>query len=76
MNWKVRHQGSPRSIDGLTLPQVLEGLNDGLWEPTDEVMGPDEQQWVAMENHPQLAEAVADYEPPPQNEPEDETRST
>jgi biopolymer transport protein ExbD len=74
MTWKIRHQGSPRSIEGLTLPQVIEGLQDGLWEPTDEVMGPQDQQWVAIENHPQLAEVAADIEPPPPRTYDDETR--
>jgi biopolymer transport protein ExbD len=74
MTWKIRHQGSPRSIEGLTLPQVLEGLQDGLWEPTDEVMGPQDRQWVAIENHPQLAEVAADIEPPPPRPYDDETR--
>jgi biopolymer transport protein ExbD len=74
MSWKVRHQGSPRAIENLELPQVLEGLRDGLWEQTDEVMGPGEASWVAMESHPQLAEVVADMEPPPPKVHEDETR--
>jgi biopolymer transport protein ExbD len=72
--WKVRHEGSPASIDDLTLQQVLEGLADGLWEGTDEVMGPGETEWVAIENHPQLAEAAADLEPPPPRTYDDETR--
>lgn len=74
MNWKVRHEGSPRSLEGLTLQQVLEGLRDGLWEPTDEVIGPEETEWSAIENHPQFAEVVADLEPPPRSGHEDETR--
>jgi len=74
VGWKVRHQGSPRSIEGLKLPQVVEGLQDGLWEPTDEVMGPQDKQWVGIENHPQLAEVVADLEPPLAKPHEDETR--
>jgi biopolymer transport protein ExbD len=74
MTWKVRHQGSPQSVEGLTLAQVVEGLQDGLWEPTDEVMGPGEAEWVAIENHPQLAEIAADIEPPPPREYDDETR--
>jgi biopolymer transport protein ExbD len=74
MTWKVRHQGSPQSVEGLTLAQVVEGLQDGLWEPTDEVMGPGESEWVAIENHPQLAEVAADIEPPPPHEHDDETR--
>jgi biopolymer transport protein ExbD len=74
MSWKIRHQGSPRSIEGLELPQVVEGLQDGLWETTDEVMGPQDQQWVAIESHPQLAEVVADLEPPTPKVEDDETR--
>ncbi len=74
MTWKVRHQGSPQSVEGLTLAQVVEGLQDGLWEPTDEVMGPGETEWVAIENHPQLAEIALDIEPPPPREYDDETR--
>ncbi|HZY89361.1 MAG TPA: biopolymer transporter ExbD [Gemmataceae bacterium] len=74
MTWKVRHQGSPQSVEGLTLAQVVEGLQDGLWEPTDEVMGPDEAEWVAIENHPLLAEIAAEIEPPPPREYDDETR--
>jgi biopolymer transport protein ExbD len=72
--WKVRHEGSPQSIEGLSLPQVLEGLQDGRWEPTDEVMGPQDGAWQAIENHPQLAEVAADLEPPPPRVYDDETR--
>ena len=74
MTWKVRHQGSPQSVEGLSLAQVVEGLQDGLWEPTDEVMGPGESEWVAIENHPQLAEVAAELEPPGPKVYDDETR--
>lgn len=74
MSWRIRHEGSPRSIEGLNLAQVVEGLQDGLWEPTDEIMGPDDAGWVAIENHPQLAEAVADLEQPAAPPLTDETR--
>jgi biopolymer transport protein ExbD len=73
MTWQVRHEGSPRSVDGLSLEQVLEGLRDGLWEPTDEVRGPTDAGWVAIEAHPQLAEVAADLEPPPPRTYDDET---
>jgi biopolymer transport protein ExbD len=72
--WKVRHEGSPQSIEGLSLPQLLEGLQDGRWEPTDEVMGPQDAAWQPIENHPQLAEVAADLEPPPPRVYDDETR--
>ncbi|MCS6851825.1 MAG: biopolymer transporter ExbD [Gemmataceae bacterium] len=74
MSWKVRHEGSPQAIEGLTLPQVAEGLRDGLWEPTDEVMGPTDDRWQAIENHPALADLAADFEPPPPKVHGDETR--
>jgi biopolymer transport protein ExbD len=63
MNWKIRHEGSPRAIEGLTLQQIVEGLQDGLWEPTDEVMGPEDSTWTALESHPQLAEVVLEMQP-------------
>src|SRR5258708_16463662 len=63
MNWKIRHEGSPRAIEGLTLQQIVEGMQDGLWEPTDEVMGPVDSTWTALESHPQLAEVVLEMQP-------------
>jgi biopolymer transport protein ExbD len=74
MTWKIRHEGSPRSIAGLTAAQVVEGLRDGLWEPTDEIMGPDDVEWTALENHAQFADIAAELEPPPSRHHEDETR--
>jgi biopolymer transport protein ExbD len=74
MSWSIRHQGSPVSLDDLALPQIVEGLQDGRWEPTDEVKGPGDADWVAIENHPELAEIAEDLEPPPLPEHDDETR--
>jgi biopolymer transport protein ExbD len=73
MTWQVRHEGSPRVVQGLTLPDIVQGLRDGSWEPTDEVMAPGEKTWTAIENHPQLAEQVADLEPPPIKHRDDAT---
>src|SRR3954469_14888133 len=72
--WKVRHEGSPKSTEGLTYEQALQGLLDARWEPTDEVMGPSDSAWVSFENHPQFAEVAAEIEPPPPPSHEDETR--
>jgi biopolymer transport protein ExbD len=74
MSWKIRHEGSPKSVEVKTLQQVVDGLQDGRWEPTDEVMGPQDTAWVPIENHPQLAEIAMDLEPPPRVEHEDETK--
>jgi biopolymer transport protein ExbD len=72
-SWQIRHEGSPQARGGLTLPQIVAGLRDGAWEPTDEVMGPGDRTWVAIENHPQLADVAADLDPPPPHAHEDET---
>lgn len=72
--WKLRHQGSPTALGDLTLAQVAEGLADGRWEPTDEVMGPNDTTWVPIESHPQLEAIAAELEPPPPHHYDDETR--
>ena len=54
-----------------TAQEVLQGLIDGQWEPTDEVQGPQDKTWVALENHPQFAEAAADIEPLPKMHEDD-----
>src|SRR5262245_36028106 len=74
MTYSVRHQGSPQSVPNLTPAQIVEGLQEGMWEPTDEVRGPQDADWVAIEAHPQFAEIAADLEPPPPRVYDDETR--
>ena len=64
ITWKVRHQGSPEHTEGLTAPQVVEGVQEGTWDPTDEVMGPNDTTWTTLELHPQFAEALSEIEPP------------
>ncbi len=73
MSWKVRHEGSPQAVEIPTAQQVAAGLIEGLWEPTDEVMGPDNPTWVPLENHPTFAEVAAEVEPPPPRHYDDET---
>jgi biopolymer transport protein ExbD len=72
--WNVRHQGSPQSVDGLTADDVIDGVKEGVWETSDEVMGPDDTEWVPLEQHPVFAQAMAEYEPPPPKHYPDETR--
>jgi biopolymer transport protein ExbD len=73
MNWKIRHEGSPESLE-LTREELLEQLADGAWEATDEIRAPGEAEWQAIENHPATAEIAADLEPPPARPYDDETR--
>ncbi|HVK12988.1 MAG TPA: biopolymer transporter ExbD [Gemmataceae bacterium] len=72
--WNIRHEGSPQSVDGVTADDILDGVREGLWETSDEVMGPDDADWTPLERHPVFAQAMADYEPPPPKHPDDETR--
>jgi biopolymer transport protein ExbD len=72
--WNIRHEGSPQSVDGVTAEDILDGVKEGLWETSDEVMGPDDAAWTPLEQHPVFAQAMADYEPPPPKRPDDETR--
>jgi biopolymer transport protein ExbD len=72
--WSIRHEGSPRSIEGLTKARIVQGLQDGLWEATDEVRGPDDSAWTALENHAEFADYVLDMEPPATKVYDDETR--
>lgn len=72
--WNVRNEGSPYSVDGVSAADVLDGVREGLWDTSDEVMGPDDADWTALERHPVFAQAMADYEPPPPKRPDDETR--
>ena len=73
MSWKVRHEGSPKHVEVPGLQQVVDGMQSGLWELTDEVMGPQDQAWVTIEDHPQLEEIAAEIEPPPPSQHPDET---
>jgi biopolymer transport protein ExbD len=72
--WKIRHQGSPTAVEGLSVADIVQGLQDESYEPTDEVMGPADNTWVTLESHPQFAEVIADLEPPPPRVEVDETR--
>lgn len=74
MSWTLRHEGSPKVIEGLTAQQVADGLAEGMWAGTDEVRGPTDSDWQVIENHPQFAELAMDLDLPVGHPPEDETR--
>lgn len=63
MSWKIRRHGAVQLVEGLTLAQVVEGLHDGYWDPVDEVMGPQDQEWVRIEDHPQLEDVAVELGP-------------
>jgi biopolymer transport protein ExbD len=64
MSWQLRHEGSPESLKDLSLQQIVEGLRDGQWETTDEVIGPGDAEWRTIETHPALAEIAEELESP------------
>jgi len=57
MAWRLRHEGSPQPVpQPLTSEQIVEGLKDGVYATTDEVRGPSDAKWIALESHPYFAE--------------------
>src|SRR6516162_2336471 len=73
MSWKVRHEGSPRTVDDVTPGQIAQGLEDGQWLPTDEVQGPGETTGTAIENHPVFAEVAEEIDTTPERKPDEGT---
>lgn len=72
--WSIRHQGSPDPVEGVSAEEIVDGVKEGIWEPTDEVMGPNDPDWVSLEEHPVFAGAMAEFEPPPPKHHPDETK--
>jgi biopolymer transport protein ExbD len=72
--WNIRTQGTTQSTDGLTADDVIDGVKEGVWEPSDEILGPDDADWTPLEKHPVFAQAMADYEPEPPAHHPDETK--
>lgn len=62
--WHVRHEGSSQALPVSSPGEIVEGLRDGLWLPTDEVRGPTEVKWTPLELHPVFADAANEVEPP------------
>jgi biopolymer transport protein ExbD len=61
-NWLVRPEGAPTASALPSAEAVLAGLRDGVYVPTDEVKGPADRDWVAIEAHPRFEEACIDLE--------------
>jgi biopolymer transport protein ExbD len=63
--WQVRKEGSTEVYALPTSAEVITGLRDGNFVPTDEVLGPGDTTFQPLETHPVFAEAALDIEPPP-----------
>lgn len=70
--WFVRQEGSPDAVSVPSEVEVLAGLRNGNWLPTDEVKGPVDVEWRSIESHPTFTEAASEIEPE-RVEPTDET---
>jgi biopolymer transport protein ExbD len=70
--WQVRKEGAPEVYTLPTSAEVLAGMRDGHFVPTDEVKGPADADFKPLELHPVFAEAALDVEPVP-GEEKDET---
>ena len=61
MAWKFRHEVRRSVVRTAWTSAILEGIEDGRWEPTDEVQGPGERSARPMRTiRKLLADAVAD----------------
>jgi biopolymer transport protein ExbD len=67
MSWTVRPEGGAAVVELAAPEQVIEGLEEGRFAPTDEVRGPDDRDWVPIDAHPQFVDAAA-LEPMPAHE--------
>ncbi|HZZ79221.1 MAG TPA: biopolymer transporter ExbD [Gemmataceae bacterium] len=65
MPWQLRHEGSPEVLLDLSPQEIVDGLRDGMWETTDEVLGPGEAAWRKIEAHPQFVEVAEELAVPP-----------
>ena len=65
--WQVRKEGAPDVLSLPTAAEVLTGLRDGNFLPTDEVKGPTDAAWFPIEVHPTFAEAAEEIDPPPED---------
>jgi biopolymer transport protein ExbD len=62
--WLVRKEGSPEMLSLPSAAAVVYGLREGNFGPTDEVKGPSDADWLAIEAHPTFAEVAEEVAPP------------
>jgi biopolymer transport protein ExbD len=62
--WLVRKEGSPEMLSLPSAAAVVYGLREGNFGPTDEVKGPTDADWLAIEAHPTFAEVAEEVAPP------------
>jgi biopolymer transport protein ExbD len=63
--WYVRPEGTETPIALASEVDVMTGLRDGIWKPTDDVKGPNDAIWTSIESHPSFEDAAEELEPLP-----------
>lgn len=71
--WQVRPEGSLTASVVASPADIMAGLRDGLLLPTDEVKGPSDADWVAIESHPAFEDAAAEMAEMAGAEPHEDT---
>ena len=71
MSWRLRREGATTTLTLPSAQAVLDGVKDGEWAASDEVRGPGESAWRAIESHPQFEEAIGEMEQPEMPPPEE-----
>ena len=61
--WQVRPEGSETPIALTSAADVMTGLRDGIFRPTDDVKGPNDTAWTTIEAHHDFEEAAEELEP-------------
>lgn len=69
--WRVRPEGAHTATELPSADAVVAGLRDGVLAPSDEVKGPADRDWMAIEAHPRFEEVCADLEGPAQEHPDE-----
>lgn len=69
--WLVRAEGADKATELPSAAAVLAGMRDGIYTNTDEVKGPADRNWTAIEVHPAFEEAAADLVEPTPEHPDD-----
>lgn len=69
--WLVRKEGAQAAVALPSAEAVIAALRDGQYDPTDEVKGPNDPDFMKLEVHPAVEEAASEVEFPPVEERDD-----
>jgi biopolymer transport protein ExbD len=56
--WRIRTEDAQDQGRPISLARLSQGIQDGVWSDTDEVLGPQDRSWQLVGEHPLLEEFV------------------